>query len=391
MQLALAFGRVSSPEWKSKLSTSAVGGKGGEGGIYVQDRFSPFRNFTVHAGVRYDRYSLVVTDDLVSPRLGLSYHLPRTGTVFRAVYNRYFVPPPLEYIQLASAFGTGGIAEAHGEEHAIAALFPGAVFPGGDDHEEGKDLFGPVRSLTQHYFEFGIQQPLHSGIVLDVSGYHHQGRNAYENVELSGTRVFLPTTFDRERTWGSDVSLRLKPLGKLGLFGYLNYSHLVTNFFGPVSGGLAAEGALPGQQITPAFDQRHTGSASLGYRHHPSGFNIGFATGYGSGTPTELGRGEPEAPTAAVSPSAHLLLPGRILSGGEAGKDGAVVVRLPSHWTFDIWAGATVWKSESKSVDLEFSVENIGNRIFGIAKESEATPIQYSGRRRFSGQLRFRF
>ncbi len=365
--------------------------RGGEGGIYIQDRFSPFPNFTVHAGVRYDRYSLVVTDDLISPRLGLSYHFPRTGTVFRAIYNRYFVPPPLEYIQLASAFGTGGMEEAHGEEHAIAAVVSGAVFSAGDDHEEGEELLGPVRSLTQHYFEFGMQQPLHPSMVLDVSGYHHQGRNAYENVELSSTRVFLPTAFDRERTWGSDVSLRLKPLGKLGLFGYLNYSHLVTNFFGPVSGGGAGEGALPGQQITPAFDQRHTGSASIGYRHHPSGLNVGFASGYGSGTPTELGHGEPGVQTAAVSRPAHLLLPGRVLSGSEAGEGEAVVVRLPSHWTFDIWGGATIWKSEPKSVALEFSVENVGNRVFGIAKESETTPIQYSGRRRFSGQLKFRF
>ena len=362
--------------------------RGGEGSIYIQDRFSPFPNFTVHAGVRYDRYSLVVTDDLVSPRLGLSYHLPRTGTVFRAVYNRYFVPPPLEYIQLASAFGTGGI-EPHGEEHVIAALVPGAVFSGGGDHEKAAKLFGPVRSLTQHYFEFGIQQPLNPSIVLDVSSYHHQGRNAYENVELSSTRVFLPTTFDGERTWGSDLSLRLKPPGTLGLFGYLNYSHMVTNFFGPVSGGLSGEGALPGQQITPAFDQRHTGSASLGYRHRPSGSNIGFATGYGSGTPTELGHGER---IHGLQSAAHLLLPGHVLaSGGGAGASGTAVVRLPSHWTFDVWGGATVWKSESKSVDLEFNVENVGNRIFGIAKESETTPIQYSGRRRFSGQFRFRF
>ena len=227
--------------------------------------------------------------------------------------------------------------------------------------------------------------------MLDVSGYHHQGRNAYENVELSSTRVFLPTTFDRERTWGSDVSLRLKPLGKLGLFGYLNYSHLVTNFFGPVSGGLAGEEAGPGQQITPAFDQRHTGSASMSYRHDPSGFHVGFATGYGSGTPTAPRHGEPQAQAVAVSRSAHLLLSGRVLSGSEAGEGGPAVVRLPSHWTFDIWGGATVWKSEPKSVALEFSVENIGNRIFGIGKESATTPIQYSERRRFSGQLKFRF
>ncbi len=376
--------------------------RGGEGSFYIQDRFSPLPNFTIHAGVRYDRYSVVVTEDLVSPRIGLSYHLPQTGTVFRAVYNRYFVPPPLEYIQLTSAFGTGGIGGGHDEEHheeeahhepLVATLSSGLARTGDEGHdevhEEAEELLGPVRSLRQHYFEFGFQQPLHRNIVLDVSGYHHQGRNAYENVELSNTRLFLPTTFARERTWGTDVSLRVRPLGRLGVFGYLNYSHAITNFFGPVTGGLEAEEALPGQQITPAFDQRHTGSAAAGYRHDRSGFVVGLGVLYGSGTPTERHVESEHVSTTALASALGFGLPGHVLPGSELEE--TILVRLPSYWTFDIWTGVTVWKSDVRSVDLQFSVENIGNRIFEIAKESEVTPVQFGGRRRLSGQLRFRF
>ena len=365
--------------------------RGGQGSFYVQDQFSPFRNFTVHAGIRYDRSSVVLTEDLWSPRLGLSYHIPKTGTVIRAVYNRYFVPPPLEYLQLGSALGAG----AFGAEEASHPVRPAAIFglggPSGlfsedDDHAEEK-VFNPgvVRALTQHYVEFGVQQRLHSKIVLDVSGYHHQGRHAFENAEISNTRLFVPVNFDRERTWGSDVSLRMKPLGRLGIFGYLNYAHINTAFFGPVSGGIGGHGADAGGRITPAFDQRHTGTASLAYRRGENGFLVGFSTAYGSGTPAEFETEQGEG-TFASRPS---LLPAPIFSsGGEAGHK---LVRLPSHWTFDLWAAVPVWKTETKSLELRFDGQNLGNRIFAIAKESDVTPVQYGGRRRFSAQLRFRF
>ena len=360
--------------------------RGGQGGFYVQDRFSLFDNFTIHAGLRYDRYSVLETEDQWSPRIGLSYHVQPTGTVLRAVYNRFFVPPPLEYLQLGNAFGTGEIEEF---EIAHADLSFETPFSGADEGAEGASPLGPIRSLRQHYFETGVQQPIHKNILLDVSAYHHQGNNAYENVEISNTRLFVPTTFSRERTWGSDASLRLRPLPGLGLFGSLNYGYIVTNFFGPASGGIAAEAASPGQQITPAFDQRHTGSATLGYRHSKTGFNLGFSVGYGSGTPTERALDPGHEETAA--PAAALSFPALFLGGGQEEEGEEILVRLPSYWTFDVWTGVRLWQSESRSVELQFNAENLGNRIFEIAKESEETPVQFGSRRRSYGQLRFRF
>ena len=371
--------------------------RGGQGSFYIQDRFSPFRNFTVQAGVRYDRYSIVLTEDLISPRIGLSYHIP-TGTVIRVAYSRFFVPPPLEYVQLGSALGSGAFEE-HEDEGAelgaFAALQAGPAFSGDEEEEtEGEVFPGSIRAHTQHYFEFGVQQKLHQKIVLDVSGFHHQGRHAFENVELSNTRLFVPTNFDRERTWGADFSLRLRPLDKLGVFGFLNYNHTITNFFGPVSGGQPSAEVEGRAKITPAFDQRHTATSTIGYRHDRSGFVVGFATAFGSGTPAELAfndEGEPVGvdPEAVLRKSSFLPVPFFSGDEGEGGEER--LVRLPSHWTFDFWTGITVWEVESKSVDLRFSFENIGDRIFAIAKESEVSPIQFGARRRVSGQLRLRF
>lgn len=393
---ALAVGGVSPSPVFSEAAIAAIHfrgrRRGGQGSFYVQDQFSLFRNFTVHAGIRYDRSSVVLTEDLWSPRLGLSYHIPKTGSVIRAVYNRYFVPPPLEYLQLASALGVGALGTDEEASHGVApaAIFGlgglGGVFSGDDDHaDEAVFHPGSVRALTQHYMEFGVQQRLHSKIVLDVSGYHHQGRHAFENAEISNTRLFVPVNFDRERTWGSDFSLRMQPLGQLGIFGYLNYAHINTAFFGPVSGGHGGPGADVGGRITPAFDQRHTGTASLAYRRGENGFLVGFSTAYGSGTPAEL---ESEHEEGAFASGTSLLRAPVFSGGGGAGHE---LVRLPSHWTFDLWATVPVWKTESKSLELRFHGQNLGNRIFAIAKESDAAPVQYGGRRRFSAHLRFRF
>lgn len=313
--------------------------RGGEMGFYAQDKFSVVRNFTIDLGLRLDHYSLATTDGLVSPRIGLGYFIPKTRTVLRAVYNRFFIPPPVEYVLLGSALGRGVLEGNNG------------MAPGDEPHP------GPVRALTQRYFETGLRQQVLEKLVLDVSAFHHQGRNGFENTELSSTRIFAPTNFAAERTWGAELNLRLKPLPRLGLFGYLNYAWVITTFYGPASGGIP-EDLEPGRKTPAAFDQRHTGSAALGYVHARTSTSLGFSLNYGSGTPATV--------------------------EGQA-------FRLPQHLSVNLWAGRTIWHSDRKSIGLQVTAQNISDNIYGIGKDSEVTPIQYAGRRRVFGQLKFRF
>jgi hypothetical protein len=130
-----------------------------------------------------------------------------------------------------------------------------------------------------------------------------------------------------------------------------------TYFFGPVSGGFAGHEALqPGERILPAFDQIHTATASLFYRHPWRNFWAGSTLKYGSGTPAE---------------------------------DGAL--RLPQHLTADLAAGLTIWSREPQSLALELNALNLSDSRYQIAKESELTPIQFAARRVFSGRLKWYF
>jgi outer membrane receptor protein involved in Fe transport len=316
------------------------GAHGGQVSLYAQDHFSPFRNFTVDVGVRWDQFDLNGAQVALSPRFGAAYHLERTGTVLHFAYNRFFTPPPIEFLLLANTLGT---------------------------HAEPSQRVGAVRAYRQDYYEAGLRQRLHPKLSLEINAYTHSGRNSYENSEISDTRLFVPTNFARAKAWGTEVALVLDQLSRLGLSGRLQYAAARVEFIGPIAGGFAGHEVLePGERILPAFDQRHTATASLFYRNRWRNFWTGMNLRYGSGTPTEEEievNGQPE----------HL------------------VVRLPQHFTADLAAGATLLQRESQRVDLEFNLLNISDNRYRIAKESEVTPVQFAPRRVISGGLKWRF
>ena len=75
----------------------------GQASWYIQDRFSPFSNLTINAGLRFDHTALLVSDSQFSPRLGGIYYLPKTRTAVRGSYNRLFMPPQVENLLLSSS------------------------------------------------------------------------------------------------------------------------------------------------------------------------------------------------------------------------------------------------------------------------------------------------
>lgn len=108
--------------------------------VYAQDRFTPFKNFTLDLGLRYDNYRLIVKEDGFSPRVGVAYHIPRTKTTLRASYNRLFQPPPAENLLLASSAQS-------------VALSPISVI-------RGTTTLNPIRPDKENAFEVGVQHSL---------------------------------------------------------------------------------------------------------------------------------------------------------------------------------------------------------------------------------------
>ena len=305
-------------------------GKGGQASFYLQDHFSPIRNLVVDLGLRYDHFDLIRSDQQASPRVGLAYHFTRAKSVLHAAYNRLFSPPPIEYSLLASFIGN-------------VSPIPGQVS-------------GDVRPYTQNYFEVGWSQELAPRISAELNAYVHTGRNSFENHEISISRIFVPINFDSARSNGVEFVLNLKHLERLGITGRLQYAAARTYFKGPITGGFGGDEPLvAGENITPAFDQTHTGTAQIFYHNRWRGLWAGSAMRYGSGTIVEHGP------------------------------------RLPQHFTADLASGINLWRTEPRYLDLEFDITNVGNSIYQIAKESEEIPIQYAPARTMGGSLKFHF
>ena len=191
---------------------------------------------TVDLGLRYDYFDLVDSYDQVSPRVGMAYHFARTKSVLRAAYNRYFSPPPIEYSLLASFIGNNA--------------------------SDPDQRVGNVRAYTQNYFEVGWAQELHPRLSLEVNAYLHSGHDAFENHEISISRIFVPINFDKAHSKGLEVVLNAQQLERLGISGRFQYALSRTYFYGPITGGFAGDEPLEkGERIIPAFDQTHTGTA----------------------------------------------------------------------------------------------------------------------------------
>jgi len=303
--------------------------QGGEASAYVQDNFSPLKRLWVDVGLRYDYFDLVSTRVQVSPRVGLAYQVANKS-VLRAAYNHYLSPPPIEYSLLASFIGRNAV--------------------------DPTQLVGDVRAYTQNYFEAGWSQELRPQISLEITAYRHTGRNAFENHEISISRIFVPINFYSASSGGVEAVLNVKNLERLGISARLQYALAKTYFYGPITGGFAGDEPLvAGERIIPAFDQTHTGTAQLFYHRSWRGFWAGTAMRYGSGTIVENGP------------------------------------RLPQHFTTDLGGGLTVWDAEPRKLDLEFDVTNVSKSVYQIAKESEEIPIQYAPSRTIGGSLKFRF
>ena len=304
--------------------------KGGQASFYAQDHFSPFRDFTMDLGVRYDHFRLVDAAQEFSPRIGIAYHLRKTKSVVHAGYNRLFSPPPIEYSLLASFIGN-------------YAKDPG-------------QRVGDVRPYTQNYYEIGWSQEVRPQVSVELNAYLHTGRNSFENHEISISRIFVPINFDAARSKGLELVANVRKLERVGITGRFQYALAKTYFYGPITGGFAGDEPLqPGERIIPAFDQTHTGTAQIFYNSRWRGFWAGAAMRYGSGTIVENGP------------------------------------RLSQHFTADLATGLTMWRTEPRRLDLEFDVTNVGNSIYEIAKESEEIPIQYAPSRTVGGSLKLRF
>jgi hypothetical protein len=301
-------------------------------GMFAQDELQPLDGFTVDVGVRLDRFSVLDSATELSPRVNLAYAIGN-GFVVHAAYNRFFAPPAIEWLLLAS---------------------------------EGIDEALPVQPMVSNHFEVGARAELGRYASLTATVFHRDDDNPFETTEIFDTNVFTPTNFAAGEARGLELAVRLQEIESVGLSGFLSYSLSKTDFIGPLTGGLPGEELEPGERVPPAFDQRNTLVSNVIWRERRSGAWVGLGLQYGSGTPVE----------AALE--------------GDAGG-GAHFVRLPSHFVVDLQLGVDLFRGADRTLALQFNALNLTDELIPIAKESVLTPVQYGTPRSFALQARLGF
>ncbi len=235
-----------------------------EQSAFVQDLIR-LGNWTISAGVRWDHYQLVVNQNAVSPRLGVSRYFASHQLLVHAAYDRVFQTPSFENILLASS-------------PDVVVLNPDV-------------LRLPVEPSHGDYYEAGITKGFAGRLSLDVNGYFRDVNNFADDDLLLNTPVSFPIAFRKGRIYGAEGKVNIPVWGKLS--GFISYSYMVGSAYFPVTGGL-----FLGQSATNALtdlagrfwvsqDQRNTVRTRFRYQFKPRLWGA-FGAEYGSGLPVDF-------------------------------------------------------------------------------------------------------
>ena len=257
--------------------------------FYVQDSVRPTANVTIDFGLRFDRTRLLVPALQWSPRAGVAYRWPNTGTTLRASLNRFFQPPQPEYLLLSSSAAARALSplvdEDYGEEAGGAELDP----------------------ERQTAWEVGVDHRVGRAMRVDAAYWSRHVRNYADPNVFLGTTIIFPNSVSRGTARGVDVRFELPR--SHGWSSYASYTISRVQQVGPINGGLFLEENMleigPGTRFTPDHDQRHVSAAGVNYDEPVRGFSASLAARYESGTPLEVDQTEHEE--LAGRPGAELV------------------------------------------------------------------------------------
>jgi hypothetical protein len=296
-----------------------------EQALFVQDRWRRGA-WTVNAGLRWDRYELMVTESALSPRLGVAWSWPATNLVARVSYDRAFQTPAVENLLLAS---------------------------NADVAELGEDVLRlPVPPSRGHFFDAGFSKAIASRARVDVTFFRRTMDNFADDDVLLNTGVGFPIAFESARIHGTEIKLEIPRWGRTS--GFLSYSHMRGTGTLPITGGLflgdEVEELLEGtDRFRLSQDQPHTVRGRISSQIAPSLW-IAVAGSYDSGLPVEEFEGDRD--------EASELYGARIVDRVDFETG-----RVRPSFALDVSAGVTLFKSGARRVGLQLDARNLTNRL----------------------------
>jgi hypothetical protein len=228
---------------------------------YAQDAIA-FGHWSGNLGLRFDQYNGLTVANQVEPRLALSYHIKRTGTVLRASYARSLESPFNENLILASQGCNSAI---------IAALIPCTP--------------APNRPGFRNDFHAGFQQSLSRFAVLSADYVWEYTHNAYDFSVLGATPITFPIGWNNSKIPGFDGRLDIPPVHNFTA--QVVFSSVAARFFTPQTSGLGTTVQSGQAGVHTPFridhDEKFNQTTHAQYQLGKRGPYIGFNWRYDSG------------------------------------------------------------------------------------------------------------
>lgn len=311
-------------------------------------------NLTLSVGLRFDHYSLLVDETGWSPRLGASWSIPSTSTVFHASYDRTFGTPAFENI----------VVSASPQARAL----------------NNAGLYLPVRPSRGNYYEAGFTQAFVKHLRLDASYFLRDIHNFQDDNLLENTGVSFPIAFHRARIRGVEVKLQAPRWGPFS--GYISYTNQrgVAEF--PIAGGLflddgSAALLASNDRFPTSQDQRNTARAMVRYQIHPRVWTS-WSGSYNSGLPFES-NGEP-LPFLTSQYGAAVLNKINFERG-----------RVNPSFSLDASLGVDLWRRERRVITWQVDVLNMTDRLNIINFAGFLSGTAIAPPRSFGARLRAEF
>ncbi len=323
-----------------------------EQAAYVQDTWR-YKNLTINAGLRFDHYSLLVDETGWSPRLGVSWMLRSTGTLFHGSYDRTFGTPPFENVLVSAA---------------AAQQF-------------GEGFYLNLRPSRGNYYEGGLTQALGKRIRLDANYFLRKVNNFEDDDLLLNTGVSFPISYQHATVRGTEVKLDVPRWGRFS--GFLSYANTIGVAQYPITGGLflddnAAELINSHDRFPVSQDQRNTASARIRYQIHPRLWTA-WSANYSSGLPADNQLpGSNKVVLAEFGQS--------VVSRVNFDRS-----RVRPTFSLDTSLGVDVWKREKHSITFQADGLNLTNRVNLINFASLLSGTALAPPRSFSLRIRADF
>jgi hypothetical protein len=225
--------------------------------VYITDTIK-LGQFTINAGLREDQYNGLASANSVQPRVGISYLIARTNTVFRAAYSRSFETPFNENLILSSGTGGGGLAA---------------------------NVFGSVSTAIKpgyrNQYNAGLQQGIGRWIIVDADYFWKYTNNAYDFSAFFNTPITFPIAWHNSKLDG--VTARVSTINLHGFQAYMTLGHTRARYFPPEVGGLIPLGGFPSNVFRIDHDQAYQQTAVFRYQRPRNGEWIDFTWRYDSG------------------------------------------------------------------------------------------------------------